>query len=74
MPDINQTPPASTGSNAGATTAIQGGAEQNLGAGLGLLDQSTKQTLAIQNALLAHNLTIGPIMAAKSASEDAKKT
>jgi DNA-binding PucR family transcriptional regulator len=40
---------------------------------LALLQQSTAQTLAIQNALLAHNLTIGPIMAAKSASEDAKK-
>jgi hypothetical protein len=40
---------------------------------LALLAQSTAQTLAIQMALLQHNLTIGPIMAAKSASEDAKR-
>jgi hypothetical protein len=41
---------------------------------MGLLDQSTAQTLQIQTALLNHNLTVGPVMAAKSASEDAKKT
>jgi hypothetical protein len=39
-----------------------------------LLDRSTAQTLMIQTALLNHNLTVGPVMAAKSASEDAKKT
>ena len=41
---------------------------------MGLLDRSTAQTLQIQTALLNHNLTVGPVMAAKSASEDAKKT
>jgi hypothetical protein len=41
---------------------------------MALLDQSTAQTLQIQTALLNHNLTVGPVMAAKSASEDAKKT
>jgi HPt (histidine-containing phosphotransfer) domain-containing protein len=38
-----------------------------------LLDRSTAQTLQIQTALLNHNLRVGPIMTAKSASEDAKK-
>jgi hypothetical protein len=51
-----------------ASTGSNGGSYKDL------LNQSTAQTLAIQTSLLNHNLTIGPVMAAKSASEDAKKT
>jgi hypothetical protein len=54
--------------------AISGNAQANNSEYMGLLAQSTAQTLQIQLALLNHNLTVGPAMAAKSASDDAKKT
>jgi hypothetical protein len=57
-----------------ATGEISSNAAQNNSEYMGLLAQSTAQTLQIQMALLSHNLTVGPAMAAKSASDDAKKT
>ena len=59
---------------ASATQQIAGNAQANNNDYMGLLAQSTAQTLQIQLALLNHNLTVGPAMAAKSASDDAKKT
>jgi hypothetical protein len=55
------------------TGEIAGNAQQNTEDGLALLSQSTAQTLQLQYALMNHNLTISPVMAAKSASDDAKK-
>jgi hypothetical protein len=57
-----------------ATSTIANNAQANNNDYMGLLAQSTAQTLQIQLALLNHNLTVGPAMAAKSASDDAKKT
>jgi hypothetical protein len=53
---------------------VGGGIYDSNAAYMALLDQSTAQTRQIQMALLNHNLAVGPVMAAKSASEDAKKT
>jgi hypothetical protein len=66
----NATTQASTAAAADITSNTTGSNQ----AYMALLDQSTAQTLQIQTALLNHNLTVGPVMAAKSASEDAKKT
>jgi hypothetical protein len=57
----------------GTTAEMTSNAQQNTQDGLALLSQSTAQTLQLQYALMNHNLTISPVMAAKSASDDAKK-
>jgi hypothetical protein len=83
-PSSNVPPPSSgpvttgpkslTGAAIGAAQDITTSTTASNEAYMNLLDQSTAQTLQIQTALLNHNLTVGPVMAAKSASEDAKKT
>jgi hypothetical protein len=73
MPEA--TAPAGQGTlPSSAAGQIAGNAQANNNDYMGLLAQSTAQTLQIQLALLNHNLTVGPAMAAKSASDDAKKT
>jgi hypothetical protein len=67
-------PNSLTGAAVGAAEDIRTNTTASNQAYMDLLDQSTAQTLQIQTALLNHNLTVGPVMAAKSASEDAKKT
>jgi hypothetical protein len=59
---------------AGAASGVAANAQGNNNDFLGLLAASTAQTMQTQMALLNHNLTVGPVMAAKSASDDAKKT
>jgi hypothetical protein len=66
---VSPTSAASGTQGAGAVSSNAAGSNE---AFMGLLDQSTAQTLQTQMALLNHNLIVGPAMAAKSASEDAK--
>jgi hypothetical protein len=68
-PPVTTTPPTDTGG-----TPPGGGTGNTQDANLAKLAEATQQTLAIQNALFEHNMKIGVVMAAKSASEDAKKT
>jgi hypothetical protein len=37
------------------------------------IEQSTAQTMQLQTAMMAHNLAVGPLFAAKSTSDDLKK-
>jgi hypothetical protein len=70
---MNGVPSTGGGQGTGGTQGGGSAGEDTSKGFLGKLDQSTAQTLAIQEALLNHNLTVGPAMAAKSASEDSKK-
>lgn len=73
-PTSSTTQAPAGGPASGATSTIANNASANNNDFMGLLGASTSQTLQIQMALLNHNLTVGPAMAAKSASDDAKKT
>lgn len=56
-----------------AAGQISGNANANQDDFMALFAQSTAQTLTLQMAMISHNLTVGPAMKAKEASEDAKK-